>query len=180
MFIIREKAVLGEKALDQGHWEEAKIAYEQILEIDPNIQTAIKGKAIAADHERLERLLSSIAAEPFKLSSETLFLEAKTILKESEALDHKNDKLATLIQQITELIEIYSQPINLTLLSDNATDILISNIGRLGKFTKKIISVRPGRYTIRGSQIGCKDIYRTINVLPDAGPISVMCEERFN
>ena len=61
-----------------------------------------------------------------------------------------------------------------------STDILISNIGRLGKFTKKIISVRPGRYTIRGNQVGCKDIYRTIDVLPDAGPISVTCEERFN
>ena len=180
LFIIKEKNILGEKALDQGHWEEAKIAYEQILEIDPNIQVAIKGKAIAADHERLERLLSNIAAEPFKLSSEKLFLEAKMILKDSEALNYKNDKLASLIEQITGLIEIYSQPINLTLLSDNATDILISNIGRLGKFTKKIISVRPGRYTIRGNQVGCKDIYRTIDVLPDAGPISVMCEERFN
>ena len=180
LFIIKEKNVLGEKALNQGRWKEAKMAYEEILEIDPNIQSAIKGKALAVDHERLERLLSNIAAEPFKLSSETLFLEAKDILKDSQALTYKNDKLAFLIQQITELIAIYSQPVNLTLISDNATDVLISNIGRLGKFTKKIISVRPGKYTIRGSQLGCKDIYRTINVLPDAEPVSVMCEERFN
>ena len=180
LFVIKEKNISGERALKQGQWEEAIIAYEEILQIDSNIQSAIKGKALAKDHERLERLLSNITSEPFNLSSEKLFLDAKNILKNSRALDYKNEKLTILIQQVTELIATYSQPINLTLLSDNATDVLISNIGRLGKFTKKIISVRPGRYTIRGSQTGCKDIYRTINVLPNAEPISVMCKERFN
>ncbi len=180
LFVIKEKNISGERALKQGQWEEAIIAYEEILQIDSNIQSAIKGKALAKDHERLERLLSNITSEPFNLSSEKLFLDAKNILKNSRALDYKNEKLTILIQQVTELIATYSQPINLTLLSDNATDVLISNIGRLGKFTKKIISVRPGRYTIRGSQAGCKDIYRTINVLPNAEPISVMCKERLN
>ncbi len=180
LFIIKEKTAFGAKALIEGEWETAKIAYEEVLAIDPNIQSAIEGKVQALNHQRLERLLSNIASEPFKLSSEKLFLEAKNILRDSQALTHKNKKLATLVQQVDDLISVYSQPISLTLLSDNATEVLISNIGQLGKFTRKIISVRPGRYTIRGSQVGCKDIYRIVNVLPDSAPISVMCEERFN
>ena len=180
LFIINTKTTVGENALKEGQWEEAELAYDQVLAIDPNIQDAIRGKNQASNHERLERLLSKITSEPFKLSSEKLFLEAKVILADSQKLSFKTEKLSQLIRNASELIVLYAQPVNLTLLSDEATEVIISNVGRLGKFSKKVITVRPGRYTIRGSQTGCKDIYRTVDVLPDLEPIIVSCQERFN
>ena len=180
LFIINTKTTVGENALKEGQWQEAELAYDQVLAIDPNIQGAIRGKNQASNHERLERLLSKITSEPFKLSSEKLFLEAKVILADSQKLSFKTEKLSQLIRNTSELIVLYAQPVNLTLLSDEATEVIISNVGRLGKFSKKVITVRPGRYTIRGSQTGCKDIYRTVDVLPDLEPIIVSCQERFN
>ena len=135
---------------------------------------------MAVSHQRVEDLLTRINAEPFKLSSEQLFLEAKAILREGQVLKFQTLKLVDLAEKTSQLLSVYAEPVEVVLLSDNATDILISNIGRLGKFQKKIVSLRPGRYTIRGSQIGCKDIYRTIDVSPDYNSVTLICEERLN
>ncbi len=64
-----------------------------------------------------------------------------------------------------------------TLLSDNFTEVVLSNIGRLGNFQSKVLSLRPGEYTIRGSARGCRDIFLTVTVLPGIAPIEVFCME---
>ena len=180
LFTIKGKSKAGETSLNNGQWENARQVYEEILQIDPNIQTAIQGRDLAVSHQRVEDLLTRINAEPFKLSSEKLFLEAKAILREGQVLKFQTVKLVELAEKTSQLLSVYAEPVEVVLLSDNATDILISNIGRLGKFQKKIVSLRPGRYTIRGSQIGCKDIYRTIDVSPDYNSVTLICEERLN
>ena len=180
LFTIKGKSKAGETSLNNGQWENARQVYEEILQIDPNIQTAIQGRDLAVSHQRVEDLLTRINAEPFKLSSEKLFLEAKAILREGQVLKFQTVKLVELAEKTSQLLSVYAEPVDVVLLSDNATDILISNIGRLGKFQKKIVSLRPGRYTIRGSQIGCKDIYRTIDVSPDYNSVTLICEERLN
>ena len=65
-------------------------------------------------------------------------------------------------------------------MSDNATDIIVSNIGRIGRFERRVLNLRPGQYTIRGSQSGCKDIYVSIEVLPGIEPIDLTCPERLS
>ena len=180
LFTIKGKSKAGETSLNNGQWENARQVYEEILQIDPNIQAAIQGRDLAVSHQRVEDLLTRINAEPYKLSSEKLFLEAKAILREGQVLKFQTVKLVELAEKTSQLLSVYAEPVEVVLLSDNATDILISNIGRLGKFQKKIVSLRPGRYTIRGSQIGCKDIYRTIDVSPDYNSVTLICEERLN
>ena len=180
LFTIKEKNSVGKIELSSGKWENARQTYEEILLIDSNIQTAIEGRNLAMSHQRVEDLLTKINAEPFKLSSEKLFLEAQFILREAHDLEFQTGKLVDLIERTSKLLSVYAEPVDVVLLSDNATDILISNVGRIGKFQKKIVSLRPGRYTIRGSQIGCKDIYRTIDVSPEFNSVTLVCEERLN
>ena len=76
LYTIKEKNNVGEIELSSGKWENARQTYEEILLIDSNIQTAIEGRKLAIAHQRGEDLLTKINAEPFKLSSEKLFLEA--------------------------------------------------------------------------------------------------------
>lgn len=76
------------------------------------------------------------------------------------------------------MLQQYSNPVDVTLRSDNATDIIVSNVGRLGFFEEKVLSLRPGTYTIRGSQNGCRDLYLSIEVLPGIEPLDLSCQER--
>ena len=167
LYTIKEKNSVGAIELSNGKWENARQTYEEILLIDSNIQTAIEGRNLAISHQRVEDLLTKINAEPFKLSSEKLFLEAQSILREAHDLEFQTGKLVDLIERTSKLLSVYAEPVDVILLSDNATDILISNIGRIGKFQRKIVSLRPARNTIRGSHIGCNAIYPTIAVSPE-------------
>ena len=65
----------------------------------------------------------------------------------------------------------------MTLISDNAIEISLSNVGNLGQLSERTLTLRPGTYTLRGSKDGCRDIYTEITVLPGIAPIEVFCAE---
>ncbi|MGK0223615.1 MAG: tetratricopeptide (TPR) repeat protein, partial [Limisphaerales bacterium] len=155
--VIAQQRARAQEALKAEQWPNAIDAYSAILSLDKNIQFAVNGLAEAKSHATTESLLSVITQEPTKLSSQALFLEAQTIVATAKELSHRGQKINTLIDQTAELLRQYKDPVLVQLVSDDATDIIISNIGRLGAFAEKQLSMRPGQYTIRGSQDGCRD-----------------------
>ena len=100
------------------------------------------------------------------------------ILEDAQNLNQAGPELEDLISQVTDLLVLYRDPVEVVLISDNNTDIIVSNVGRLGTFERKTLSLRPGQYTIRGSQNGCRDIFMSLDVLPGIDPIDVSCPER--
>jgi tetratricopeptide (TPR) repeat protein len=170
----REKA---EAAVAAEHWNEAIDKYQQILNLDTNIQFALNGRRLARAHERADRLLTRIKGEPRKLSSEKLYLDAKSIVSDARELTMKGPKLDALVGDVESLILLYRDPVDVVLVSDSETDIVMSNVGKLGAFDRKTLSLRPGQYTIRGSQDGCRDIYLSIDVLPGIAPIDLSCKD---
>jgi tetratricopeptide (TPR) repeat protein len=176
--VIAQQRARAEEALKAEQWPTAVDAYSEILSLDKNIQFAVTGLAEAKSHATTESLLSVITQEPTKLSSQALFLEAQTIVATAKELSHRGQKMNTLIDQTAELLRQYKDPVLVQLVSDDATDIIISNIGRLGAFAEKELSMRPGQYTIRGSQDGCRDLYLSVLVIPGIEPIDLSCKER--
>ena len=172
--------ILGNEQVAQNYladeqWSEAITAYEAILDLDDNIQLAKNGKQLALSHARAEKVLTRISAEPSKLSNANLFAQANDLLGEAKTLKYRGARLNRLIDSVSETLALYRDPVLVTLLSDNFTEIVLSNIGRLGTFQSKVLSLRPGEYTIRGSASGCRDIFLTVTVLPGIAPIEVLC-----
>lgn len=176
--VIAQEREQAQSALNSEQWPAAIDAYSAILELDKNIQFAVNGLAEAKSHAATENLLSVITREPTKLSSQSLFLEAQTIVAAARELTHRGPKMNNLISQTDGVLAQYKNPVLVRLVSDDATDIVISNIGRLGAFTEKQLSMRPGQYTIRGSQDGCRDLYLSVLVVPGIEPINLSCKER--
>ncbi len=175
--IIRRHQRDAEAAMAREAWQEAADAYGAALDLDPNIQFASNGKRAALAHQRAERLLGRIMDAPNKLSSQKLYLDAQTILAEARALEQTGPKLQAAIDTVADLLIQYRDPVDVVLVSDNATDVIVSNVGRLGVFEEKLLTLRPGEYTIRGSQDGCRDIFLKVEVLPGIQPIEVRCVE---
>ena len=69
--------------------------------------------------------------------------------------------------------------IQLTLRSDGETEITLRRVSRLGKFKEKLLSVRPGEYTLIGSRNGYRDIRRTFTVKHDSVAVElyIVCTE---
>ena len=68
----------------------------------------------------------------------------------------------------------------MALASDNATEVQIYRVGKLGLFDQRSLELMPGRYTIVGTRQGFRDVRKELNLLPGAPPptLIVRCEER--
>jgi len=163
--------------LKAEQWSQALSAYETILALDDTIQLAKNGKSIALSHAQAEKVLTRISQQPSKLSSASLFSQAQKLLNDARKLTYKGPRLSKLINSVSTTLAAYRDPVSVTFLSDNATEIILSNTGKLGVFQSKVLSLRPGEYTIRGSASGCRDIFLTVSVFPGIDPIEVKCME---
>ncbi|MEM9621126.1 MAG: hypothetical protein AAF993_05720 [Pseudomonadota bacterium] len=175
--VIKAHQQQADAAIEEENWQVAIDAYSAVLQMDNNIQFARNGLNNAKAHQRSSNLLNRIAAEPQKLSRQALYLEAVDIVNAARNLEFQGPKMREAIQQVDTLIILYRDPVDVVLVSDNATEVIMSNVGQLGRFDRKTLSLRPGQYTIRGSQDGCRDIYLSIEVLPGIAPVEVACQE---
>jgi len=176
---IRELRASAEGFESAEQWRKAIEDYEQVLALDSNIQFAKSGQTRAQTQERTNITLGNIIASPDKLSSKTLFGQAQDILKSAEGLEPRGPKLTSQIDRVRDLLATYGTPVAVTFKSDNRTEVTLSTIGRLGTFSEKQLSLRPGAYTVIGSRDGCRDVRESILVRPDMKPVEIRCKETF-
>ena len=165
------------EAESQEQWQQAIDSYDAVLALDTNIQFAKDGRSRSLTQQRTALTLGNMIASPDKLSSSELLTDAGNILARAQALSPRGPKLAEQITRVEELLRIYATPLPVVLLSDNVTQVTLSTIGRIGTFTRKELSLRPGAYTLIGSRDGYRDIRASILVRPSMAPIDVRCNE---
>ncbi|HEX9208657.1 MAG TPA: hypothetical protein VF851_10490, partial [Steroidobacteraceae bacterium] len=88
-------------------------------------------------------------------------------------------RLQAQVARMRDLLRQAETPIRVTLASDNATDVQIYRVGKLGLFEHRDLELMPGRYTVVGTRQGYRDVRKELAVLPGAPPpeLVVRCEE---
>ena len=161
----------------EENWLAAMQAFQAILALDANIQFARAGLARAqAQHEALAAL-GEVSAQAESLSSDRLYAAAQDTLSRAQGLQPRGPILAEKIAEVEALLIFYAHPIPVVLQSDNATEVLLSNVGPLGKFFETRLNLRPGAYTLVGSRDGCRDVRATITVHTGMAPVDIRCQE---
>ena len=127
--LIRSHRARGEAALASEAWADAQNHFGAILKLDPNIQFAKDGVSAAREHQRVTTILKKIASEPQRLSGTSLYLEAQEIVAAAQQLPYRGEVLQGLITEGNRLLALYKDPVDVVLISDNQTDIILSNIG---------------------------------------------------
>jgi hypothetical protein len=81
--------------------------------------------------------------------------------------------------QLTRLLKRAATPLTVRFVSDNATEVSIYRIGRLGTFATQELQLRPGQYVAVGSRPGFRDVRLEFRVAPELEPrpVVVVCEE---
>ena len=161
-------------------WAQAMHEYEQSLLVAPHASFAVEGRRLAQRHLKLDTQLKSIINQPQRLKEDGPLEEARQTLLRARRFENPGPILLAQIEQLAALIKNASTLVPVVLSSDNATNIVVYQVGRLGSFLEKHLTLRPGNYTVVGSRPGFRDIRLTLIVKASKHPIllSIRCEEQ--
>ena len=158
-------------------WREAAEAYRAIIALDANVQFARTGLQQADAQRRTMESLNDLMANADRLSAAAHYQDALKTLQAAKQLAPRGALLTVAINQADALLRRYGKPVPVLLRSDNATEVLLSNVGPLGRFSEKRLQLRPGAYTLIGSRDGCRDVRTQITVAEGMAPIDIQCRE---
>jgi tetratricopeptide (TPR) repeat protein len=160
-------------------WDEAMARYREALEVDPTLSFAIEGLERAQRRADLQAKIDALIDSPRLLLSDEVLQDANSVLVEARAIDNPGPAHTSRAERLAALIDLAATPIDVTLVSDNVTEVTIYRVGELGTFTSKQLSLKPGQYTAVGARRGFRDVRQPFTVLPgrDIGPVTVVCVE---
>jgi tetratricopeptide (TPR) repeat protein len=163
-------AVLGtqrrqaEQFAEAERWREALRVYQDILQENPGAMFAAAGVEKAARRLELDRALVETIAEPSRMQDREVRERAAELLSIAERTSPGGPRLQSQVEALQELVDWASREIDLTLDSDNQTDVTIYHVGNLGRFFSRTVKLVPGTYTILGSRPGYRDTRKTVKI----------------
>ena len=160
-------------------WQSAADTYSEILKLDGNLQFAQDGLDRANSMVRLHEQLDSYIDDPDSLSSPRTMQTATTLVVDITRQGEIGPRLTAARDELSRLLKRAATPLTVEIVSDNATDVSIYRVGKLGTFASTELSLRPGTYVAVGSRPGFRDVRLEFRVAPeiDMQPIVVRCEE---
>jgi tetratricopeptide (TPR) repeat protein len=161
-------------------WDAAVQKYNAILEVDPDLDFAHAGLARASERAALHVTLEKYIADPDSLSNPSTMQAATKLLLDIIRMQSVGPRLDDQKNQLSRLLKRATTELTVRLISDNATDVVIFRVGKLGRFDSQEISLRPGSYVAVGSRAGYRDVRLEFKVSPEIElqPIIVRCEEQ--
>ncbi|MEA1947453.1 MAG: hypothetical protein U9N83_09155 [Thermodesulfobacteriota bacterium] len=174
---MRRKAMTAEQAED---WEKALRSYLAVLRIDPNISFAVQGKERALKQIRIGKRITFFLQKPDVMESNRQLQNAVLVIQEAEKLQHSGPRLSVQLNELKALVDAARTPVKVMIESDNLTEVAVYKVGKLGRFTTRKLSLRPGSYTVVGSRDGYKDVRQKIIVKPSqkALRVTVICRNK--
>jgi eukaryotic-like serine/threonine-protein kinase len=163
----------------QERWDEALNEYEAALSVDTTIGFAQLGKVRAAARALLAQRLQALIDRPERLAAPEERRGALALIEGATEQYPSGPVLRSQIARLQILLPEFDKPVHLALVSDDATQIAIPTIGFRGTFSRRVIELKPGKYTVVGTRDGYRDVRRDITVSPgdDVQTISVSCGE---
>jgi len=173
---IEQEKLLASKALELEDFSKASIHFQNILKLEPNIQFAVYGLQEVKMFEEFESNLDRYLNKPSRLSSPNVYIEAARVSDHSQSLSLRK-RLSSKKEQLDFLLAKYSEEINITIISDNKTQVTIQNVSLIGAFNTKEIRLTPGKYILIGKRKGFVTVRKTVNLI-NSTTISIQCTER--
>ena len=173
----RARAVEHEEA---ERWHDALKAYEAVLQVDGAVRFAQDGAARCRERADLTDRIEFQVTHPERLTSETVYQEAKDLLLEASQLIPAGPRHEAQVAQLRELLSTAGTRVRVRLESDDRTEVTVYQVGRMGTFFTLQLELRPGTYTVVGSRSGYRDVRRKLVVAAgeQPEPLVILCEEK--
>lgn len=173
----------------QEQWQQAIDTYAAALDLDANLVFAQEGKDYSERRLQLDKLLQTNLDDPLRLSDAAAYQEALDVFRVASELAQDlqaqdqgslGPRLQAQIQQTEAILHQMTQPREIRLISDDATQVTIYRVGELGTFSQTSVMLTPGRYVAVGTRPGYRDVREEFIVGIDDQPeaVVVQCSEQ--
>lgn len=164
----------------QERWDEAMALYSRALERDAGLQFAQDGLARSERRAALDRELSDYMQRPERLVAPAVRQAAQRALARGEASGADSPRLNSQLDWLRGVLEAAKQPVQVELTSDNSTLVSVLQVGELGAFQVRRLTLPPGQYTVIGRREGFRDVRYVVELAPGQRELalSVRCTER--
>ncbi len=168
-----------EEQSGKEQWQEALASYQQILAIAPDLLFAVNGREQATKRIELDQALEARLSQPHRLQDDAQLETAGRLLSYARQFSPGGGRLDNQIEELDRLVTRASALVPVVIRSDNMTEVVIYQVGKMGSFFSKEISLKPGKYTVVGSRKGFRDIRTVIEVVPEKGnsQFNIACRE---
>ena len=96
--------------------------------------------------------MTSIIARSDAYNDNKVLGQAQALLETAKSIERIGPKMEGSIQKLDSLIQIALIPVDVIFESDELTEVTIFKVNQMGTFQQKIVPLRPGIYTVRGSR----------------------------
>lgn len=163
----------------EERWSEALRTCTEALSLDSNAAFASSCKERAKLRVELDNQFTAIFAKPERLFTAGPRQEARQTLLYASQFSLRGPILASQMDRLEALVTEAEAEIEVVIISDGLTDVVIYHVGRLGFFQEKRLVLRTGNYTATGSRNGFRDVRQTLKVRPGSGKMvfTLRCED---
>ncbi len=167
-------------ASQADNWGAALLLFTSAEQIIPNNKDARDGMTLAAEVIDLKTRVQAHLNAPHRLSSANVETAARGTLSEARVFATFSPSLSADARQLSEVIDTYTTPLPVTVVSDGATDITVRGVGQVGLTTSRTIELKPGTYTFEGVRAGYQSKLIPVTLEPGMTNVvvEVICDER--
>lgn len=175
-----EDLAAGTQLESAERWDEAVALYRRALERDASLQFAQDGLARSERRAALDRELADYMERPQRLVAPAVRQAAQRALARGEASAAGSPRLASQLSWLRGVLDMAKEPVHLELTSDNSTQVSVMQVGDLGMFQVRRLTLPPGQYTVVGRREGFRDVRYVLELAPGQREmaLSVRCTER--
>ena len=164
----------------QHKWDDARDAYEELLELEPEHEDSIEGlirvgrtvRALLQYEKHIDITQAHIDNADFQ----------NAIRAYNKAMESKPDylEISDSVERVRSLLDLNSRPIDVTFNSDGRTWVSISNYRLLGRIDTEVVALPPGDYEVIGRRKNYQDVMLLLRVRPNMSTrqVSVVCDVR--
>jgi len=172
---------LGENAARQDDWATAVAHFTRARQLQPDDSAAVAGLARAQEVLAAARRIDGYLKQPQRLADRRVVDGARAYLAAVEPLTAHSPRLKKSRGELSATVEAYLAEVEVVVVSDNASDIIVRGVGQVGKTARRAISLRPGLRQFQCSRRGYKSKIVPLDIPPGAaGPleVTVVCDEK--
>ena len=171
---------LGAQAKARDDWRVAATHFQRARKLKPDDKTAVENHDLAQRVVDAAQQLRQLSDREHRLGDKNVLASVAAYLRETESLAEISPGLKKIHAELTRKVALYRIEVEVVVVSDNATYIVVRGEGQVGETLRRTIRLRPGKRVFEGTRSGYKSKLVTVDLVPGAPAVEVVviCDEK--